>query len=152
MAAPFEENEKCPRPRFDQDQSLKKYVTADYSNCDSHASTRQTGYRDHAGSSRGLFDQRREDRHQKIPLYQSRATVFHRRIQKIETCRKAGRPQCNPPGYEVGWFRSKDHRAVPLRVTLDFSGSRSRGPVRKISPKPGTRNKFWTGARMRDCK
>ena len=30
MAAPFEENEKCPRSRFDQDQSLKKYVAADY--------------------------------------------------------------------------------------------------------------------------
>ena len=30
MAAPFKENEKCPRPRFDQDQSLKKYVAANY--------------------------------------------------------------------------------------------------------------------------
>ena len=30
MAAPFEENEKCPSPRFDQDQSLKQYVAADY--------------------------------------------------------------------------------------------------------------------------
>ena len=30
MAAPFEENKKCPRPRFDQDQSLKQYVAATY--------------------------------------------------------------------------------------------------------------------------